>query len=217
MEFHSAKCQALQIIRSRKPLRCSCVLHGHTLDMMTVANYLGLNINQEINWDDHINDICDKLRQTRLWAYKAFVRPLLEYASSVWDPYTQRNIDRIEAVQRRAARFVLNRHRNTSSVSSMLEALDWPTLESRRQKARLSMLHKIRVGLVHCPSLQAKLVPLPSRQRRGHDQQFCLIPSRTKYRGSSFLPRTIRDWNGLTHEALRAVTLDTPDVSGVLA
>ena len=43
----------------------------------------------------------------------------------VWDPYPQKNIAKIEAVQRRAARFVLNRFRNTSSVNNMLEALDW--------------------------------------------------------------------------------------------
>ena len=34
------------------------------------------------------------------------MRPLLEYACSVWDPYTEENISRLEAVQRRAARFV---------------------------------------------------------------------------------------------------------------
>ena len=34
--------------------------------------------------------------------------PKLEYASSVRNPYTQCNIDEIEMVQRRAARFVYN-------------------------------------------------------------------------------------------------------------
>jgi hypothetical protein len=44
----------------------------------------------------------------------------------------------------------------------MLESLNWPTLERRRQQSRLSMLNKISTGLVHCPSLKAKLIPLPS-------------------------------------------------------
>jgi hypothetical protein len=42
-------------------------------------------------------------------AYKALVRPLVEYASPVWDPYHQTEIDRIEMVQRRAARYVLKK------------------------------------------------------------------------------------------------------------
>ena len=125
---------------------------------------------------------------------------------SVWDPYSQKNIAKIEAVQRRAARFVLNRFRNTSSVNNMLEALGWPTLEQRRQTCRLLMLYKIQSGLAHCPTLKAKLVPLPSRQRQRctHDKQLTLLTNRTQYRGSSFLPKTIRDWNSLPMEVVEA-------------
>ena len=35
------------------------------------------------------------------------VRPHLEYASSCWNPYNKCNVDKLKAVQRRAARFVL--------------------------------------------------------------------------------------------------------------
>ena len=38
--------------------------------------------------------------------YKSLVRPILEYARTVWDPYIQANIYKLEMVQRRAARFV---------------------------------------------------------------------------------------------------------------
>jgi hypothetical protein len=46
----------------------------------------------------------------------SLVRPTctLEYASSVWDPYQQNDIHRLEMVQRRAARYVTNRYHNTS-------------------------------------------------------------------------------------------------------
>ena len=53
------------------------------------------------------------------------------YAVSVWDPYSQKNIAKTEAVQRQVARFILSRFRNTSSVNSMLEALGWPTGNNR--------------------------------------------------------------------------------------
>ena len=131
MEFHPAKCH-------------SCVLHGHILDTVQSAKYVGITIHRELNWDQHINNICNKANKTLRFlrrnlkisnssikerAYKAVVQPMLKYASSFWDPHTQKNISRDEAVQRRAAHFVLNRYRNTSSVNSILEALDWPTLE----------------------------------------------------------------------------------------
>jgi len=41
-------------------------------------------------------------------AYQIYVCPILEYATGAWAPHTQCNIDnyKLEAVQRRAARFV---------------------------------------------------------------------------------------------------------------
>ena len=41
-------------------------------------------------------------------AYTTLVRPLLEYSSSVWDPHTKTLVNKIEIVQRRAARFCHN-------------------------------------------------------------------------------------------------------------
>ena len=46
-------------------------------------------------------------------AYEGMVHPILEYGSSVWDPYTN-NFDKLqeelEKVQNRAARFVTRNH-----------------------------------------------------------------------------------------------------------
>jgi hypothetical protein len=44
-------------------------------------------------------------------AYQTLVRTLVEYASTVWNPYTKTEINKIEAVQRRAARYVVNNQR----------------------------------------------------------------------------------------------------------
>jgi hypothetical protein len=65
------------------------------------------------------------------------MRPKLEYSCSIWDPYTHDNINKLEIVQRRAARYVQNNYHNTSSVTSMIDTLGWPTLAERRLKTRL--------------------------------------------------------------------------------
>ena len=142
-------------------------------------------------------------------AYKAFVRPILEYSSSVWDPYQQKDIDLLERVQRRAARFVLRRYRNTSSVSAMIKDLGWPSLQQRRQTARLTMLYKLINDHVSMSSMKTKLIPPPPRQRRTHTEQLEQIYCRTNYRQAGFLPRTIREWNALPQKAVEARTVDT--------
>ena len=58
--FHPAKCQTLSITRSRKLLQPSYILHGHTLENISLANYLGVTINSTASWDDHISNTCAK-------------------------------------------------------------------------------------------------------------------------------------------------------------
>ena len=57
-------------------------------------------------------------------------------------------INQIEKVQRTAARWTCRRWRNTSSVGEMLDELDWPSLEARRDQSSLLLFHKIHCGAV---------------------------------------------------------------------
>ena len=52
----------------------------------------------------------EKLKPTPLqvYNYKSMMRPIVEYASPAWNPYTDRNFSKLEQVQRNAARFVTN-------------------------------------------------------------------------------------------------------------
>jgi hypothetical protein len=81
---------------------------------------------------------------------------------SIWFyPYTHDNINKLEMVQRRAARYVQNNYHNTSSVTSMIDTLGWPTLAERRLKTRLIMLYKITHALIAIPN--NILIPTDSR------------------------------------------------------
>ena len=61
--------------------------------------------------------------------------------------YTE-NISELEMVQGRAARFVTGDYRTTSSVTQMVDALQWTELQQRRKRAKVIILYRIVNHLV---------------------------------------------------------------------
>ena len=125
---------------------------AHTHD-----HILGVDLQSSLSWKTHIDRISKKansmlgfLRRnlrsckedTKANAYFTMVRSNLEYCSSVWNPHHKDQVHKVEMVQRRAARFTTNRYRNTSSVSSMLDHLQWESLKARRRKIQLTFFIK---------------------------------------------------------------------------
>ena len=161
MSFNAEKWKTLTITRKRSPLPTVYSLHDQPLQPVKKAKYLGVTISQDLRWDTHVINVTNRanqklglLRRTlrvssikaKEQAYKALVRPSLEYASAVWDPYIEEEITKLERVQRQAASWVVHHFRQTSSVSEMLEQLQWPLLSQRRRTARLALMYKFHNG-----------------------------------------------------------------------
>ena len=121
------------------------------------------------------------------------MRPKLKYSCIIWDPYTHDNINKLEMVQRRATRYVQNNYNNTSSVTSMIDTLDWPTLAERRLKTRLIMMYKITHVLIAIPN--NILIPTDSRTRKYHNQTFKHITTQKIHTNGHFFSHTIVQWN----------------------
>lgn len=221
MEFHPGKCQVLTVSRKRTIQRSQYKLHGHILEQVDHAKYLGVTFASDMRWGRHTDNITAKASQTLAFlrrnlqinsprlktiAYQSLVRPQLEYAATTWDPHTATDTKKIEMVQRRAARYVLNRYHNTSHVSNMLDELDWPTLQDRRRNLRLTMLYKIRNNLVATTGAD-QLTPL-AHSSRHHNSCAYEIHSGPQYYTHSFYQRTIREWNKLEEDTVSANTLE---------
>ena len=119
-------------------------------------------------------------------------------------PCTRTQINQIEKVQRRAARYVTNRYHNTSSVTDMLHNLNWPSLEIRRTRVRLIMFYKIIHHVVAIHPLDTLLLPTTTITRYNSSHTYQHIRTDKDSYKYSFYPRTIIQWNILpihVHEA----------------
>ncbi|XP_071477587.1 uncharacterized protein [Diadema antillarum] len=222
MELNTSKCEVISVTRKRKRIVHQYKLNNSILTPVEATKYLGVTITSDFNWIKHVENVCQKANHTlaflrrnlhlnspklKTTAYRTLVRPLVEYASSVWDPSTARNISKIEMIQRRAARYTLNRYRNTSSVSSMLQELGWTSLQQRHSVIIIVMFYKIHTQCVpfNCEAFITK----STRPSRVVNTQGFLIPqSRTQQHQNSFFPRTVRSWNALPDDVVTASSVN---------
>jgi len=93
------------------------VLHWiSTVSWSQKVKYFYVIINSKLKWNDHcqfivskatkcLNHICRAMygckQAAKVNAYKALVRPHLEYARAVWSPYMAKDISLLESVQHR--------------------------------------------------------------------------------------------------------------------
>lgn len=101
-----------------------CNLDSKSLNHVSTIKDLGVVVSNDLKWNNHIDHILAKgyrmlsfLRRhtfksfdenTRKLPHLSFVRPHIGYASEVWAPQEISNLTRIERLQRRATKYILN-------------------------------------------------------------------------------------------------------------
>ena len=226
MKFNVAKCHSMRVTGhySHKQIIHDYTLHQQTLENIQSANYLGITITENMDWGQHISHISSKAamilgflrrnltfppRSTKEVAYKTLVHPKLEYAAPIWSPYCKTQIQQVEKVQRTAARWTYRRWGNTSRVGEMLDELEWPTLEARRDQSSLLFFHKIHCGIM--PIDKDKYLTISHRTRStraSHNSQYCRPHTYSDALKCSFSPRTIPHWNDLAPSVVTAETTE---------
>ena len=134
------------------------------------------------------------------------MRPQIEYACEVWDPYLQKDCYMLEQVQKFACKVCLKRW--SIPYHDMLSQLHIPSLKDRRKSMRLCTLYKIIHGFSDYPSppLQTRISPYFSR----HLHSWSLLQpfARTCQYKNSFFPNTICSWNSLPADITSSTSLN---------
>ena len=195
------------------------LIHGYTLLLTYKVKYLGFTTDTKLSWGHHTNIMTKKANNTtaflrrnlsscprniRATCYKSLVRPQIEYASTVWDHSNKTHIKAVEAVQRRAARFITGNYRQESSVTSMLQDLQLESLQERRFKARATLMYRVVYNVM---DLSPEPLLPTSVTTRGHSQRFLQPFCYIKSFQDSFYPSGIIIWNSLPQNIVSADSL----------
>ena len=138
--------------------------------------------------------------ETKQAAYVSLVRPHLEYVTAVWDPYRQNQLEKLEAVQSRAVRFIKHDDYDyNTSVSKLKKSLSLQFLSERRKSHRVQIFHKSVYNDIALPV--PPYYKLSIRETRDYSTNSSIQPSvHHDYYKYSFFPITVRDWNCLLPE-----------------
>ena len=147
INFNITKCKVLHLGHNNPQ-------HDYTIrdreDLIVLAKTtcekdLGVNIDNKLTFNEHIvtqvkkargtagvinRSIINKIPKVMLPLYKSMVRTNLEYANVVWSPYTKKNINLIESVQRHYTKKIIGL--KNLSYEERLKALRLPSLAYSR-------------------------------------------------------------------------------------
>ena len=222
LTFNEGKCKHLHIGR-REPEQ-SLQLGNHTLDRVQEEKDLGVTFETSLKFKKHIQEKILKAnsmfgiirrtfhhldKDTFLPLYKGMVRSHLDFCASVYAPINLQEVNRIEAVQRRATKQLPEM--KGLDYPERLRKLKLPTLAYRRHRSDMIELYKATSGKYEkelCRFYKLRVAETERPGRRFHDKTLYQTPSRTNIRSHAFGNRNVKLWNSLPIETVNAPSTD---------
>ena len=142
-------------------------------------------------------------RSTKIWnnLYKTYIRPQLEFAIPVWNPYSQKNIDKLEKVQRRVTKIPSNLRKQ--QYCERIVSMKLTNHETRRQRGELIQQFKLVNGLDRVNwHVEPQIIAKSGRLRRELVKN-CLP------RFNFYTNRIVNPWNNLAEDTKQSTKVET--------
>ncbi|WP_244900114.1 reverse transcriptase domain-containing protein, partial [Oceanimonas baumannii] len=158
--FHPGKSKTMRFstpYRPDLPLQ-PLTLYGEPIQRVSSLTYLGMVLEENLSWDEHIEEKCSKayvkinlLKPLKMiFPRKAFdnisrlcILSPFDYGAAIYDDCSQDMAAQIEAVQYEAAKLTSGAMHLTSREDTLLE-LGWTDMATRRNYFKLSLAHRGR-------------------------------------------------------------------------
>lgn len=224
LRINTSKTAYITFSNKKKPLDFTYSLGNVTITRTDKVKYLGITLTSNFNWEPHVENVCRgalqklsflkrKLRNTppavKLNAYKALIRPKLEYASVIWSPCQQYLIDKIERVQNLALRFIYSVYSRHSSVSNLRNRANLEKLEQRRIISTLTFIYQLYHENFKLSRERYLQDPFKRSERTHHSKTIRQPVSHINVHKFSLFPRAIYYWNTLSEEAVNSASLES--------
>jgi len=146
-------------------------------------------------------------------AFRAHVLPVLDYASTVWNSHTHKNIFTLQKIQSHGSRWMwgsrFNCHNHTWSKSSIVnEVVNSIYISFYMVQVSHNSYHLWYISLSHLFALSNNFTFSYSLTRSHSLSLQCKQPSINSYRFFPF-PLMIFSWNSVTHEMISGVDTST--------
>ena len=146
VRFNLVKTEAFLASRKHlKPIYPPLFMDGTQILEVDSHKHLGIIFQKDLSCHKHMVYVKEKAwsrvnamrkhfdRKSLETIYITFVRPILEYADTVWDNCAQYEKEELEKIQKEAARIVTDTTKLVS-IEELNEETKWETLEERRRK-----------------------------------------------------------------------------------
>ena len=160
LSLNVAKCQHMFFYSRNKKICTSLpvVIKGEAVSRVSTTKFLGVILDEHLNWQAHINSVINKvskcigitykarqylLQSTLLKLYYALVYPHLSYCIEVWGNTFKSHLHRLEVVQKKIIRIISNSSFNAHSAPLFLDLNVLP-LNKIYVSAVLIFMYKLR-------------------------------------------------------------------------
>ena len=123
MSINTDKTFFISYTNKHDPIKCKYQLTNNTIKELTSTKDLGVIFDSKLSFNQHINSVYTKAYRslgfihhrskefqnssTLIYLYKTLTLPILEYASTVWNPYQQNHRFLLEKIQKKFTKSIL--------------------------------------------------------------------------------------------------------------